>query len=344
MGQSDSTAGRWVVAIDGGGSKVAGAIAPLSLNGDPQSSFTAANSIRLKSAGVGSAAAATWKDARINLSSMFDNLLEQAGARPSQIAHVALMLAGAGRPDDVQRTTDSLLNGAAFAECGRLTVTSDIGPLIQHASKLDTSSPAIVVIAGTGSLVGAVDQDRQLIRAGGWGPILGDEASGWRIAVGALKPICVWMDRGSPMNDPPEGLETVTRFLTDRQLLSDPGRLASALLSLVSDRHLAAQLAPDILQLSALPDGTATLRNLQAQFWLLVKQIEDVYRRLEVKTNWRLCLAGGLASNNQRYQSLLAAELQSRPFAPWSMCVLDPLEAGLSFAAEIGLADTNQFQ
>jgi N-acetylglucosamine kinase-like BadF-type ATPase len=338
MSHSDSNTNRWVVAIDGGGSKVAGAIAPINATGCFNLNLAVPNSVRLKSAGVGSAAVSTWKDARINLVSMLDNLLEQTGASSSEVVHAVLMLAGAGRPDDVQRVTESLLERSSFRSCTQLTITSDIGPLIQHASDLDPRLPAIVVIAGTGSLVGAIDKEGRLIRAGGWGPVLGDEASGWRIALGALKPICMWIDRGSPAAETPEALEVVTKFLSDKRLLADREKLNSALIALASDRHLAAQLAPGILEFSTTPNGSATYRFVRGQFWLLVKQIENVYQRLGISSDWRLCLAGGLASNDKLFQDFLTAELKLRRIPPVSISALDPLDAGLRFATRSGSA------
>ena len=332
MSLTDSIASRWIVAIDGGGSKVAGAIAPLSATGCFRLDSPIPNCVRLKSAGVGSAAVATWKDARINLVSMLENLLEEAGANASEVVHAVLMLAGAGRPDDVQRVTESLLERTSFRSCSQLTVTSDIGPMIQHAADLDHKVPAIVLIAGTGSLVGAIDSNGKLIRAGGWGPALGDEGSGWRIAIGALKPICMWIDRGDPNEEPPETLDIVTRFLLDKRLLPDPDRLNSGLIAVASDRHLAAQLAPEILKFSTTVEGKRLYRFVRGQFWLLAKQIEDVYHRLGITSDWRLCLAGGLASNDQHFQDFLNAELELRRIPPVSTTVLDPLEAGLRFA------------
>ena len=332
MSLTDSITSRWIVAIDGGGSKVAGAIAPLNATGCFDRNGPIPNSVRLKSAGVGSAVAATWKDARINLVSMLENLLEEAGANASDVVHAVLMLAGAGRPDDVQRVTESLLERASLRSCSKLTVTSDIGPLIQHATDLDHKVPAIVVIAGTGSLVGAFDSNRNLIRAGGWGPVLGDEGSAWRIAIGALQPICRWIDRGDPNEEPPETLDIVTKFLSEKRLLPDRDRLNSGLIAIAGDRHLAAQLAPEILKFSTTLEGKLIYRFVRGQFWLLVKQIEDVYHRLGITADWRLCLAGGLASNDQHFQNFLNAELELRRIPAVSTTVLDPLEAGLRFA------------
>ena len=47
--------------------------------------------------------------------------------------------------------------------------------------------PGIVIIAGTGSIVLAQNEDGRRLRAGGWGHILGDEGSAYWIAVEAVK-------------------------------------------------------------------------------------------------------------------------------------------------------------
>ena len=41
----------------------------------------------------------------------------------------------------------------------------------------------IAVLSGTGSFAGGANQTRQMVRVGGWGPLFGDEGSGYHIGV-----------------------------------------------------------------------------------------------------------------------------------------------------------------
>lgn len=59
----------------------------------------------------------------------------------------------------------------------------------------DVDCPCVAV-CGTGSMAVAEDINGQLCVRGGWGHILGDEGSGYSIAVEALKSCCVLCDEG----------------------------------------------------------------------------------------------------------------------------------------------------
>ena len=334
MNQATSSSSRWVIAIDGGGSKVAGAASKLDLAGalPPYSLAT----IRHVADGTGSAAIATWDKARSNLITMLERLLVEAAVGPEKISSAVLMLAGAGRPEDVARVTESLIHNSPFGSCVRLTVTSDIQPLLCDARDCDTESSSIVVIAGTGSLVAALDADGQVVRAGGWGPMLGDEGSGWRIAQAFLKPFCTWIDGGLDPARTPAGLHLLTRFLAAQHMPIASEKLNSAIIALASDRRLAAQLAPAIMELSTQPNGAATFQFVRNQIWSLADQVQQVHHRLAISNQaWRLCLSGGLASNDKLFQNFLLTELKRRAIAPASVTVLDPLAAALRFAAKV---------
>ncbi len=297
--------------------------------------------------GVGSAAPATWPRARENLSAAFAQLLEQAAVSPHQVQHVVLMLAGAGRPDDVARVHASLSTETVFGSCAKITVTSDIHPLLSYASELQPPQPTIVAIAGTGSLVAAFDAAGQITRAGGWGPILGDEGSGWHIALRALQSISKAIDGGHQLEQSIEGAspnlaKLVEQFAIERQLISNPAQLPSALIALASDRHLAAQLAPTILARAANAAETHENEIIQLELSALADQIQHVYRRIAVgnggdikscSNEWRLALSGGLAANHQYFREVLYNQLHRREIAPTEVVVLDPLQAALHFAA-----------
>jgi N-acetylglucosamine kinase-like BadF-type ATPase len=81
---------------------------------------------------------------------------------------------------------------------------------------------------------------------------------------------------------------------------------------------------------------TAISQLVNKQFASLANQVQMVHSRLAIANRpWRLCLAGGLASNDKRFQNLLSAELAGRLIAPASIVVLDPLDAALRFAAKV---------
>lgn len=107
--------------------------------------------------------------------------------RVADIAEIDILgigLAGAGREQDIQAFKKVL--SCQLEKVKQLYITDDgeIAVMGAHAG-----NPGLVVIAGTGSMVYGLSRTGQTIRAGGWGPILGDEGSGFWIGLMALKQI-----------------------------------------------------------------------------------------------------------------------------------------------------------
>lgn len=109
-------------------------------------------------------------------------------AETSTLASVVIGVAGAGRA--VERT--DLLN-ALLLHCQKKKL-----PLKQVRIETDArialeaafaGGPGIVVVAGTGSIALYRTEDDKIIRAGGWGKLIGDEGSGYVISRDALNAV-----------------------------------------------------------------------------------------------------------------------------------------------------------
>jgi N-acetylglucosamine kinase-like BadF-type ATPase len=83
--------------------------------------------------------------------------------------------AGAGRPEGIQFFKDSL---SALLPKARIFVETDA--FISYIGAIGLE-PGILLIAGTGSIAIGRRADGSMIRVGGWGPIFGDEGSGFWI-------------------------------------------------------------------------------------------------------------------------------------------------------------------
>ena len=77
----------------------------------------------------------------------------------------------------------------------------------------DTECPCVAV-CGTGSMAIGTDKDGNTVVSGGWGHIIGDEGSGYAIAVNALKLCCELCDKGenSPLLEAAESYFGVSDF------------------------------------------------------------------------------------------------------------------------------------
>lgn len=109
--------------------------------------------------------------------------LEQAKKRAgiSCLKAVGIGLAGAGRREDlvkIEREMGKIMNSRNFF------FSSDAHIALLGATGGSTGA---VLIAGTGSIAYGLKKNGAKIRSGGWGPIIGDEGSGFWIGLEAAK-------------------------------------------------------------------------------------------------------------------------------------------------------------
>ena len=97
------------------------------------------------------------------------------------ISLVGLGIAGAGREKDINRLNSKLSN---ISWINNFYITDDGRAALLGATG---GRSGIILIAGTGSIAYGLRKDGGFIRSGGWGPILGDEGSGFWLGLRALK-------------------------------------------------------------------------------------------------------------------------------------------------------------
>jgi N-acetylglucosamine kinase-like BadF-type ATPase len=101
-------------------------------------------------------------------------------------------LAGAGQAharDGVARA----LEAAVIAE--RVIVGTDVEAAFYDAFE---EGPGVLLIAGTGSIAWARDDEGRTLRVGGWGAQLGDEGSGYAIGLAGLRAVMRSLDGREP--------------------------------------------------------------------------------------------------------------------------------------------------
>lgn len=81
---------------------------------------------------------------------------------------------------------------------GKVLVTTDARIALAGASSGEPDGPGVVLIAGTGAIAYGRAQDGREARAGGWGPLLGDEGSGYAIARQGLAAVVRDLDGRGP--------------------------------------------------------------------------------------------------------------------------------------------------
>lgn len=84
---------------------------------------------------------------------------------------------------------------------GRVFVTTDARIALAGAAPGDPDGPGVVLIAGTGAIAFGRGKDGAEARAGGWGPLLGDEGSGYAIARQGLAAVVRELDGRGPKTE-----------------------------------------------------------------------------------------------------------------------------------------------
>jgi len=119
--------------------------------------------------------------------------LVEAGMAIRQIEYAYCGIAGADHPAHRQRVIDSL---RIFFPRGNFIVDNDARIALTGAVGFGSG---IVIISGTGSVAFGRNEKEEEARAGGWGPTIGDEGSGYAIARDGLSAIVRAHDgRGKP--------------------------------------------------------------------------------------------------------------------------------------------------
>ena len=165
------------LAIDAGGTK-----AEYSL-GDETREFARVRSGSIKRMRVDQETAAK------HLRSALVELSRLTGIDLRQVTRTCVGTAG----ERVPLVADWLREEISAAVGGELVLVGDVEIALDAAVK---GAAGVLVLAGTGSNVAARTPSGELMTSGGWGPLLGDEGSGLRIATEALRAVYALLDEG----------------------------------------------------------------------------------------------------------------------------------------------------
>ena len=131
------------------------------------------------------------KAADEKLESAISEACKHAGIAPREISGTCIGLAG---------SSISEVANWAYAALKKI-VPSDVSvvndTVIAHRAAF-SGGPGVLVIAGTGSNVLGINEQGESARAGGWGPIISDEGSGFWIGRRAVAVAMRAHDRGRP--------------------------------------------------------------------------------------------------------------------------------------------------
>ncbi len=125
--------------------------------------------------------------ARENLLSVIEDIYKETGEITFESVFVGCSAL------DSEADTETLRSLCGDIKTKKIKMDSDLYVALKS---VENAYCPCVAICGTGSMVIGEDADGNVKYKGGWGHIIGDEGSGYAIAVNALKCCCIFKDSG----------------------------------------------------------------------------------------------------------------------------------------------------
>lgn len=230
---------------------------------------------------------------------VLEELFRQANVDRETVHVVCAGAAGYTLPDRralFEHLLQQMLPGA------RVLVLPDYAIALEGATG---GNPGVLVIAGTGSIACGRDREGRLMRAGGWGYLLGDEGSGFWIGREALRTVLAAREGWGEQT-------LLTEMLAETLGTSDAGEWLSALYRTQNPQSLLAQLAPLVSETAERGDAPAN-RILTDAAHHLAGLVIHVATHLHLPEDFPVCTVGGVWKSGgvllQRFREQLVAHL-----------------------------------
>ena len=303
-----------LIGIDGGGTKTVAWLA--SMSGDV---------VGRGIAGPGNPRAVGFETAQANIDAAIDDAFDDAKQPRESVAAACFGLAGCGRADEQrQMVAWSERRGIAYM----IKVTDDAEPILAAAAP---NNFGVALICGTGSLAWGRRECGETARAGGWGYLIGDEGSGYAIALAGLRAAVCAADGRGPTT------ELLARFQEVLQA-DNPNELIGRVYQPEMSREKIASLARAVFEVG--PTDAVASEILRDGALQLAKMVAAVVERLRLSPGaYPLALAGGVLRNQPAYRQLLGDELNLLGAAPASATlVTEPVRGAVELAKKLATA------
>lgn len=263
--------------IDGGGTKTTCLVCDENLN---EVFRTVGSSINFYSEGL--------EVSRANMKNMLDTIEAETG-----ISHFDGVCVGSSalfcRADE--KTLRDFCDG--IFNCRKIIMDSDLFIALKASGKKN----ALAVIAGTGSMTAAFNHKGDIITKGGFGYILGDEGSGYRIALDGIR-------EGVRSLDGTGEKSLLGDFLLEFSGVSSKEELVDAFYSPEKDRKSLAAFSVYVSRAAEKGDKVA-LDILSSQAQLLFETTKALINELSEKPH--ISLFGGVFQHCELFRSLFTS-------------------------------------
>lgn len=310
---------KYLIGIDGGGTKTDCAIADLSGKIIQQSSGKPSNFLII---GV--------KETVRNIFALIEENIFALEGDFSDVKQIVIGVAGAGREEDAKLLEKGFKDFAdeEGIHFKGVKVISDAHIALEGAFP---DSAGCILIAGTGSILFGKDEKGVIHRVGGFGRLIGDEGSGYSIGRKALNAVSKSSDG--------RGEETLISELLNSKMNSGS---ANAIINKVYNEKLdVASVAKIVIE--AAEEGDLIAEDiLDEEADELVLHIRSLIEKF--RTNiLSVAFSGSLIDNENFYSDLLKRKIKSTlPNVKITQAVLSPIGGAILFAKKLSSAKGGQ--
>jgi N-acetylglucosamine kinase-like BadF-type ATPase len=314
MGNMGQNSG-WIISVDGGGTSTEVVLADI--HGTP---------VGEGHSGPSNAKAVGVEAAMKSLDDGIKAAFESAGLAPEPVAVASLGLAGFDRDED-REILSKWADGGSVVQIGKLILTND-GQLVLAAGT--SEGWGVGIIGGTGSIAVGKSPSGEFARAGGWGHLIGDEGSAYKLVMDTLRFIAKSVDGRMPR-------EATSQILNQKVmhalgLTDDPNGIVSVIYQPEYDRARLASLAPSVIEaIRAEPRLIPVL--LKPAGIELAEAALSVARKLQIPAGkLPVGLAGSFLLGTQEIRDALVLHLERQGYQPEIREVPRPVLGGLVLA------------
>ncbi len=278
---------KYLIGIDGGGTKTDSAITDLSGNIIHQTTGKASNFLVV---GI--------KEAVENIFALIEENLFKLEGDFADVKQIVIGAAGAGRKEDAQLLEKSFKDYAdqQGVHFKGVKVVSDAHIALEGAFP---NSAGCILIAGTGSILFGKDEKGIIHRVGGFGRLIGDEGSGYSIGRKALNAVSKASDG--------RGEETMISELLDAKMNHNTSK---NIINKVYNENLdVASVAKIVIE--AAEEGDPIAEDiLEEEADELVLHIRSLINKIQTN-NLNVAFSGSLIDNKNFYSDLLKNKIKS---------------------------------
>ena len=305
--------GDLVIGVDGGGTKTVAWLAPLN---DPRNNVVLGRG----KAGPGNPRSAGFETAQANIAAAIEAAFRDAQLTPCPAVSACFGLAGAGREGEQSQIT----RWAKVNNIARIVDVCGDAKLVLAAAS--PTYRGIALICGTGSLAWGRNAAGKTARSGGWGYLIGDEGSGYYIAIEGLRAAVSAADgRGEPTLLHDGMLAALGRSATDE--------LVEAIYGPAMSRDRLADLSKVVF--AAAETDAVARRIIERAAHALAEAVAALDRRLDLQDSSEkiLALAGNVLLNQPRLRTRLHNRLSELERLPNStILVEEPVRGAVALA------------